>query len=156
MTKLSEPFGWVQLHEWHKTNFVTKESDRLTEADRKVGWTELPLYRETKPQAVEFVLGIEFSPELKAAIDKALADANADRETAAPEFLERLIENTFSWAMQDCNYLNPKTCAKLVEATRNGLKPEEAKDWSPTTPEEREKLREEMLSRQNADMKPQI
>lgn len=46
------------------------------------------------------------------------------------EFQHRLIENAFSWALQDCNYLNPKYMDRLIEETMLGMKPEQAAGWS--------------------------
>lgn len=51
-------------------------------------------------------------------------------------FLHRLIENTFSWAMQDCNYLSPKYMDRLIAETILGMKPEQAAVWNATAPEQ--------------------
>jgi hypothetical protein len=50
-------------------------------------------------------------------------------------FLHRLIENAFSWALQDCNYLNPKYMDRLIAETISGMKPEQAAEWNATAPE---------------------
>ncbi len=50
-------------------------------------------------------------------------------------FLHRLIENAFSWALQDCNYLNPKYMDRLIAETIGGMKPEQAAQWNATAPE---------------------
>lgn len=52
------------------------------------------------------------------------------------EFLHRLIENAFSWALEDCNYLNPKYMDRLIAATEGGMKPEEAAVWNATEKEQ--------------------
>ncbi len=51
------------------------------------------------------------------------------------DFTHRLIENTFSWAMEDCHYLDPKSMEWLIEATKSGLKPEDAATWRSDLPE---------------------
>lgn len=43
--------------------------------------------------------------------------------------LHRLIENTFSWALKRCNYLNPAHMDSLIAETRKGMKPEQAATW---------------------------
>ncbi|NTF17987.1 hypothetical protein G6L37_06190 [Agrobacterium rubi] len=50
--------------------------------------------------------------------------------------MHRLIENAFSWALQDCNYLNPKYMDRLIQETSAGMKPEQAADWNATAPEQ--------------------
>jgi len=50
-------------------------------------------------------------------------------------FLARLVENAFSWALEQTNYLDPKHALRLVDATRNGMKAEEASVWRSDTPE---------------------
>jgi hypothetical protein len=64
-----------------------------------------------------------------------------DVETVVTEsrhegFLHRLIENAFSWALQDCNHLNPKYMDRLIAATILGMTPEQAADWNATAPEQ--------------------
>lgn len=51
------------------------------------------------------------------------------------DFTHRLIENTFSWAMEDCHYLDPKSMERLIEATKAGMKPEDAATWRSDLPE---------------------
>lgn len=50
-------------------------------------------------------------------------------------FLHRLIENAFSWALQDCNHLNPKYMDRLIAETIGGMKPEQAAEWNATARE---------------------
>lgn len=52
------------------------------------------------------------------------------------EFLHQLIENAFSWALQDCNYLSPKYMDRLIAETRAGMKPEQAATWNATAQEQ--------------------
>jgi hypothetical protein len=49
-------------------------------------------------------------------------------------FLHRLIENAFSWALKDCNYLNPKYMDRLIAETITGMKPEQAAKWNDSSP----------------------
>ncbi|MNU30403.1 hypothetical protein D3C71_188880 [compost metagenome] len=49
------------------------------------------------------------------------------------KFQHRLIENAFSWALQDCNYLNPKYMDRLIGETMLGMKPEQAAGWNATS-----------------------
>lgn len=55
-------------------------------------------------------------------------------------FLHRLIENAFSWALQDCNYLNPKYMDRLIADTLSGMKPAQAAEWNATAPEASRRL----------------
>lgn len=57
-------------------------------------------------------------------------------ESAQDGFLHRLIENAFSWALQDCNYLHPKYMDRLIAETIRGMKPEQAAEWNATAPEQ--------------------
>lgn len=59
-----------------------------------------------------------------------------DERPSDRDFLHRLIENAFSWALQDCNYLNPKYMDRLIDCTHNGMKPEQAAVWNATAPEQ--------------------
>jgi hypothetical protein len=54
--------------------------------------------------------------------------------TEQMRFRHRLIENAFSWALQDCNYLNPKYMNRLIAETLAGMKPEQAAEWNATLP----------------------
>lgn len=54
---------------------------------------------------------------------------------AGDDFLYRLIENVFSWAMQDCNYLDPKSMGRLIAETKTGMTPETAAVWRSDLPE---------------------
>lgn len=54
---------------------------------------------------------------------------------AAPGFLHRLVENAFSWAMQDTNYFDPKYSERLVAATLAGMDPKDAAGWRVDLPE---------------------
>ncbi|MBP2459621.1 MULTISPECIES: hypothetical protein [unclassified Rhizobium] len=63
-------------------------------------------------------------------------------KTPAPEthlvgndFIHKLIENAFSWAMEGCHYLDPKSMDRLIEATQQGMKPEQAATWRSDLPE---------------------
>ncbi|WP_026618314.1 hypothetical protein M728_000350 [Ensifer sp. WSM1721] len=51
------------------------------------------------------------------------------------DFTHRIIENAFSWALKDCNYLNPKYMERLIAETYQGMKPEQAAIWNATVPE---------------------
>jgi hypothetical protein len=69
-------------------------------------------------------------------------DAPQVKETPPPSthspgntFTHRLIENTFSWAMEGCHYLDPKSMERLIEATKAGMKPEDAATWRSDLPE---------------------
>lgn len=55
--------------------------------------------------------------------------------TSQLEFRHRLIENAFSWALQDCNYLNPTYMNRLIAETIAGMKPEQAAEWNATARE---------------------
>jgi len=57
-------------------------------------------------------------------------------EAAQDGFLHRLIENAFSWALQDCNYLNPKYMDRLIAETIRGMNPEQAAEWNATAPQQ--------------------
>ena len=53
------------------------------------------------------------------------------------EFQRRLVENVFSWALEDCNYLAVKDADTIIEQTRAGMTPEQAAVWRsdrPTSP----------------------
>lgn len=45
------------------------------------------------------------------------------------DFLRRLVENVYSWAMESPNYLMAKDADALVAATRKGMTPEQAAMW---------------------------
>jgi hypothetical protein len=55
--------------------------------------------------------------------------AAGDAEPTEPTFLQKLVENAFSWGKQDCNYLNPKHIDAFIGATKNGMLPEQAATW---------------------------
>ena len=63
-------------------------------------------------------------------IERLLAAWRRERD-----FVYRLVENAFSWAVEDCNYLNPKYVDRLVAATQAGMKPEQAAVWRADAPE---------------------
>jgi hypothetical protein len=66
------------------------------------------------------------------------------------EFLHRLIENAFSWALQDCNYLSPKYMDRLLAATREGMTPEAAAFWNATAREQQKS------STEDSDKEPEV
>lgn len=71
----------------------------------------------------------------KAAPQASLCDLLTDAQRANPAFLNRLVENAFSWALQDTNFLDPKSTDRLVAATLAGMDAKDAAEWRSDLPE---------------------
>lgn len=74
-----------------------------------------------------------FPEKSKPLTSNELRTALRSLSSSQREFQHRLIENAFSWALQDCNYLNPKYMDRLIEESKLGMKPEQAAGWNATS-----------------------
>lgn len=86
-------------------------------------------------KAVEALREIANQPNATAGMLRHVAKATLSTIEAGTvehpdsDFLRRLVENVFSWALNDCNYLDPKDADAIVAETRAGMTPEQAAIW---------------------------
>jgi len=114
-----------QRRSWRMLKMLSdKELDRLAYAACRA--LDVPVV-STHMEAVGGALRMELA---SLAASPSPVDSRDDRD-----FLHRLIENAFSWALRDCNYLNPKYMDRLIDRTHNGMKPEHAATWNAAAPD---------------------
>lgn len=104
---------------------------------------QYPVYADPAPapnlQPPAFITGWDmeagYTPPDKVFVNGITYVPAPAEDAAGDNFRHRLIENAFSWALESCNYLDPKAMDRLIAMTEGGMIPEAAAVWRSDAPE---------------------